>query len=425
MNWSIEVSNGDQASMNGVSDGKIYCYITSSLDFLTSYTWFVNVTDGHSWTNRTYTFETGPQPGPWFSEDWLYRKYIFIDHTKVVENSDHYNFPVLISFDSDPDLASHAQSDGDDIFFTDYYGDKLFHEIELFDDTTGQLVAWVNVTVLSSTEDTILYMYYGNATCGSQENIAGVWGNHYMMVQHLNETSGTHYDSTIHDNDGNPENGVNLNPGTGDYTLEAWVKRDSIGNDHAIFSKRAGYPGVGFLFWIQNTDNVRLYVEDSLGHTANIVGGSIPCCGWNHIVVTLDRGDTGTIYIDGSPVISQDITGLTGTINPSKLLALGSQITDSGLTLPFDGNIDEARISDVARSPGWIETSFNNQDDPNSFCPIIGIEELIPQEPFVFNPSPSQGDMNVPVSTSKLNFTLNDYQNDLMNYTVETIPNIG
>ncbi|MFE3845958.1 DUF2341 domain-containing protein, partial [Thermoplasmatota archaeon] len=278
------------------------------------------------------------------------------------------------------------------------------------------------------------------------------WSDHYMMVQHLNETSGIHYDSTIHDNDGNPENGVdqngdgiidgcdtfdatddyvdcgagsNLNPGTGDYTLEAWVKRDSIGNDHAIFSKRAGYPGVGFLFWIQNTDNVRLYVEDSLGHTANIVGGSIPCCGWNHIVVTLDRGDTGTIYIDGSPVISQDITGLTGTINPSKLLALGSQITDSGLTLPFDGNIDEARISDVARSPGWIETSFNNQDDPNSFCPIIGIEELIPQEPFVFNPSPSQGDMNVPVSTSKLNFTLNDYQNDLMNYTVETIPNIG
>ena len=31
----------------------------------------------------------------------------------------------------------------------------------------------------------------------------------------------------------------------------------------------------------------------------------------------------------------------------------------------YNGAIDEARISNVARSADWIETEFNNQNNPN------------------------------------------------------------
>ncbi len=135
----------------------------------------------------------------WYNTSYPYRKELTIDHTKV----DDYltNFPVLIDI-TDTDLASKAQSNGNDIIFTDMSNNKLNHEIEYYN--SGHLIAWVNVTSLSSTVDTILYMYYGNQTIGNQENPAGVWDENYMMVQHLNETSGTHYDSTINDNDGTP-----------------------------------------------------------------------------------------------------------------------------------------------------------------------------------------------------------------------------
>ena len=46
-------------------------------------------------------------------------------------------------------------------------------------------------------------------------------------------------------------------------------------------------------------------------------------------------------------------------------------------------------------------------------------------EPIVSNPVPSDGQMEVPLSLSSLSFTLEDYQGELMDYTVETLPNIG
>jgi hypothetical protein len=99
---------------------------------------------------------------PWWHKGWEYRKKITIDHSKVVNNL--VNFPVLISLDSDYNLAQKAQDNGNDIVFIDASGAKLNHEIELFNGSTGELISWVNVTKLSSTEDTILYMYYGNET---------------------------------------------------------------------------------------------------------------------------------------------------------------------------------------------------------------------------------------------------------------------
>ncbi|UCE96691.1 MAG: DUF2341 domain-containing protein, partial [Candidatus Bathyarchaeota archaeon] len=120
----------------------------------------------------------------WWNTSWQYRKAITIDSTMVDE--DLVNFPVLIDT-IDPDLVSHAQGGGDDIVFTDEAGTQLSHEIESYDGYTGHLVAWVN-TDLSSTTDTVLYMYYGNAGASNQEDVTGVWDANYVMVHHLEET---------------------------------------------------------------------------------------------------------------------------------------------------------------------------------------------------------------------------------------------
>ncbi|MBN1161014.1 MAG: DUF2341 domain-containing protein, partial [Dehalococcoidales bacterium] len=175
---------------------------------------------------------TGPNsasanPG-WYNTDWQHRKKITIHAANV--SATLANFPVLISLASDADLAADAQDDGDDILFTaSNEVTKLSHEIESFNGTTGQLIAWVKIPSLSSVTDTDIYMYYGNAGVGNQENVNDVWDSNYKMVQHLEETSGSHNDSTQYNNDGTP----NISPpGTQDVTGKIDGADDLDGNDY-------------------------------------------------------------------------------------------------------------------------------------------------------------------------------------------------
>jgi hypothetical protein len=46
----------------------------------------------------------------------------------------------------------------------------------------------------------------------------------------------------------------------------------------------------------------------------------------------------------------------------------------SGLADPFNGHIDEFRISHVQRSDGWIATTWNNMSNPGAFA-VAGAEE--------------------------------------------------
>ena len=48
--------------------------------------------------------------------------------------------------------------------------------------------------------------------------------------------------------------------------------------------------------------------------------------------------------------------------------------SDSGGGSVFNGLIDEVRISNTARSPSWILTEYNNQNNPSTFY-TIGSEQ--------------------------------------------------
>jgi len=57
-NWTIETSpNIGSASGNNENNGTKTCSV-SGLNYGTTYTWYVNVTDGNSWNNQSYTFTT-------------------------------------------------------------------------------------------------------------------------------------------------------------------------------------------------------------------------------------------------------------------------------------------------------------------------------------------------------------------------------
>ena len=56
----------------------------------------------------------------------------------------------------------------------------------------------------------------------------------------------------------------------------------------------------------------------------------------------------------------------------SAALGIGRHV--SGIADPFNGHIDAFRISHVQRSDGWIETTWNNMNDPGAFA-AAGAEE--------------------------------------------------
>ena len=399
MNYTVTTSPDiDSGGGNNVGNDT-YDVSVSNLAYNTTYTWYVNVTDGVHWTNRTYCFTTIAEPGLWWNTGWSYRKQIIIDHTMVQGDSPLVYFPVLINI-TDGDLKNDAQDSGDDVVFTDDNGNKLNHEIELFNGSTGELVCWVNVTNLSDTQDTTLYMYYGNPSCSSQENVSGVWDPNHVMVQHLEETSGTHYDSTSCNNDGTPHGGVTQDAtgkingadnfdGVDDYvdcgndeslnindaiTIGTWIKPSSLPAAYGTVVSKS--TNKDYDFGITPGGEIRLHSGDGTQEYGTSSGAGITAGNWYHIVAvrTVTPNNEVKFYANGvylnTESLSRTPTGSTDSVS------IGAR---SDSSYPFNGIIDEVRISNTARSAGWINTCYNTQHTPSTFY-SVGSEETAPTD---------------------------------------------
>lgn len=180
----------------------------------------------------------------WYDLSWNYRKKITIDYTKV--GGDLNNFPLTISI-LDSDLASGAKPNGDDILFTKSNGTtKIPHEIEKYDNSTGELVAHAKIPNLSSTIDTEIYMYYGNPNASNQEDVAGVWDSNYQGVWHLSENYtpvlrvGVATQAAMDGGNGGWAVLYGSNPVTGDIDLA--VDEDQIGDsERNHITEQVGY----------------------------------------------------------------------------------------------------------------------------------------------------------------------------------------
>lgn len=249
----------------------------------------------------------------WRDSGWKYRKEISVDHT-LAEGESFADYPLLFSI-TDVDLKSIdnggkvGKEDGTDILFTEGDGvTQLSHEVEEYDPSTGKLTVWVKIPTLSNIADTKVYIYYGNASAGDQQDANNVWTSQYEMVQHMDGNSSLG-DSTANDNDGAKagttlpqeiqgkigkaqsfdESGTivindddSLDFGNGDWTISFWLDfGDSDGGD--VVSK--GKSG-------ENSLRVQKTATD--GIWSNITGNGIfnyPVYSWGDgtYLYTVDR----------------------------------------------------------------------------------------------------------------------------------------
>ncbi|MCJ7604875.1 MAG: LamG domain-containing protein, partial [Dehalococcoidales bacterium] len=124
---------------------------------------------------------------------------------------------------------------------------------------------------------------------------------------------------------------------------------------------------------------------------------------WHHVVATYDQSDI-RLYVDGIQVAS---TAQTAALVPDTgSLIIGIE-TYGGLDKGFDGTIDEVRISSSARDADWIQTTYNNVNNPVNFI-SLGTEENSVTAPVVSGSAAT----NVEETTATGNADMTDRGNE-------------
>jgi hypothetical protein len=341
-------------------------------------------------------------------DSWMFRKKITILASQVT--ADLTDFPVVFQA-IDLDLVNGARPDGLDIVFTG--NDEmtvLDFEIEYYNSTTGALIAWIKIPFLSSSQNTEIFMYYGNPSSSDLSNPQGVWDTNYMGVWHLSELGDGSVDefkdSSLFDNNGQGGSGSlnhvptqykgkigfgqdfdgiddhincatspSLDVNGNEITMELWLKwRDGVDDLRGPLSYN-GWDSGYRLIMNEPWPSVDFHLPgDSYNLQPNL---EISPDTWYHVAAVYN-GSKMYIYFNGS----KDPIEMVKTINvesPSSAelwIGHGDDDVLQSWSYPWNGSLDEVRISNVARSSDWIKTEYNNQNNSSAFF-LIGSEEII------------------------------------------------
>jgi len=356
---------------------------------------------------------------------FTYRRQITIQVSKV-QGGPHSNFPVLFDSTTTAGLPDDLQWAGDgppgkveqilgwDIVFAMTENQEILkHEIEEYEPSTGEYIAWVKIGSLSGT--TQFFIYYGSTDVATDtQHKSAVWDNTYAAVWHLHDDF---LDSTSNDNDGNnfqsadtsghiadaqKFDGSNddIDAGTGGSianifgntggtggTLSAWIYPTGWGEGSfgRILDKATdtlGYDGWTFIVsnlgWPQKLNFARYFTtERGFWYTP---ADSMSLNAWQHVVVTYDETSTSnwpTIYIDSvSQSLSFDDWPDGSPMDDSTVECHIGNFA-GGRTRTFDGDIDETRISDSILSGDWVKTEYYNQWDPGTFYSVSAETTLV------------------------------------------------
>lgn len=267
--------------------------------------------------------------------------------------------------------------------------DNLPYELQSFDPATGRLRAWVLLPRLSNGGDTSFELQYGDPAVAAAPNAPEVWRNGYRLVFHLESDTAiadsrqkaTGTPSNLKptaltdaklgkgiDFDGNLNEWISFtNPinGGGQGTISVWVSQQDANNKEALVALGAGLGNQArWIYGSHNGNNqvtLGLFADDWTN-----TGLDIRNDGWRLIHWTYNNR-TSRLYRDAQP-IGNPFTHINNANTQTNQGWLGNNKspgfdTDAGL----NGILDEVRISDTARSPGWIAAEFANQSNPGTF----------------------------------------------------------
>ncbi len=351
---------------------------------------------GWQWTWFLLAALLLPQPAAaWWQTDWSFRKQITIDTTPKGANiADSIGrVPVLVRLHSGNFSFGDAMDNGTDLRFVaaDDKTPLAFH-IEQFDPLLGVAAAWVDIPDFPAGTTKQIWLYYGNKKATPAADAAGTFDADYALVYHFDDAAGTPpKDATAYGNNAQNapagiDEGAIVGKGArfsgtgaitvpaspslavaagGSFTFGAWVKPGAPQSRAGLYVRRDG----GSSLVVGLDRNVPFVEASGLGTlraTQAIASGS-----WSHVAATAD-GKTIALYVNGKSVASEP--GALPALNSATGIGGEPANATGGTTASFAGEMDEVRISKVARPAGALLAEVFGEG-PNARLVAYGVDE--------------------------------------------------
>ena len=169
---------------------------------------------------------------------------------------------------------------------------------------------------------------------------------------------------------------------TDTVTVEAWIKEAATAELKTILDR--GETADGYSMFLDAASRIQLWINAGLA----IATGTtvLDDNAWHYVMGTYDKDAGGVtevkVYVDGNttPEGTADYAAAID-YTPEPRRSIGALSYASNVV---DGLLDELRISTVARTATWMETTYNNISSPGAFIDL-GAEEI---EGLTINHSP-------------------------------------
>lgn len=342
------------------------------------------------------TLNTPCQAQEWWNDQWMYRKKITFDTTAASADiaDNQSEVPILLRLHTGNFNFGNAKENGDDIRFVGSDNTTLLkHHIEKYDTIDEMGFIWVKIPRLSGNFDKdFVFMYYGNESAMGGQDAKGTWDINQAVVYHFGEVEGAPQDATAYANhaasysvgQGLPAvigNGASFSgmdqivipasPSTefkDGFTFSSWIRLSQPVEEGYIFAREEAdrfmtlaVNGSAVCFRIQTSEGELFTTQECM---------DIGLESWHHLAVTVKPNDRITLFLDGLEMFYAAF--------PKALPAFGSDTylgASSAGDHYFIGELDETRMSGVARPLPWIRTAYKNQG-PDSVLLSFGEEVM-------------------------------------------------
>jgi Concanavalin A-like lectin/glucanases superfamily/Domain of unknown function (DUF2341)/Carbohydrate esterase, sialic acid-specific acetylesterase len=258
------------------------------------------------------------------------------------------------------------------IHFTDAAGKPLAHQIDDWDAAGGSAAIWVRIPQIEGNARQTIRMHWGDPAAVSKSGGKAVFdaANGYLSVWHLGETVEDEVGTLVSKDSGTTVSAGRIGKartfpgGKGVFCGEDITGYPAGNESHSTEAWfRATVPNVTLIGWgnepggrgtkvrMQLRSPPHLHIDSNF---SDVQGKSrLPLGEWVHVMHTHRSGES-RVYINGK---------LDGEATPELRIQRPVRLWLGGWYDQYDftGELDEVRVSKVARSAEWVKLQYENQ----------------------------------------------------------------
>jgi hypothetical protein len=311
--------------------------------------------------------------------DWRHAGSLYVlttpEGANLPASASEQGFPLLVRLHQDFFDFSQTKANGEDIRFSSSTGEPLAYQVEEWDAVRGTASIWVRLPTIQGNARQEIRVHWGKADAASESSGVAVFNesNGYLSVWHMNGLVRDEVGSLESKDVGTtPTTGVvgparhlageqgvacgdtitNFPSGPSPHSSEVWFRPEKPNGSVLAWGNEQAQGKVVMQF--RSPPHVSM---DCYFSGANVASRSrLLMNQWVHGVHTYQKGDS-RLYVNGI------LEGVSTT--PSAPLAIKSpaRLWLGGWYDHYDfvGDLDEVRISKVARSADWVKLEYENQ----------------------------------------------------------------